>query len=89
MDREQLTQWFYDNFNFVLDGSFIILIPKTELGEFLEESYQNNNPTSRRMFIRINTLSTTNGLSEFLHDFYNVRYRDIPLSIEDIIKKLL
>jgi hypothetical protein len=44
MTNEQIKEWLYDNFEFVLKSksSFIVnLIPKTEIGEWLTTQYSN------------------------------------------------
>jgi len=87
MTKKELYDWFYENFDFVVDKSnpaqtYLDLIPKTDVAQHLDDTFR---PTNHDGFYLTNNLNERNTeIYEFLMKFYNTPSRNINLVLRDI-----
>jgi hypothetical protein len=91
MTKKETHKWIYENFDLVRVNTiptYINLIPKTEIGEYLDEVFKMS--AKNEMFLRENSvvnMVTTDALVDFLVKFHNADRLDIKSVLTDIYNK--
>jgi hypothetical protein len=81
MNKEEIINWFLENFHFERHYAEFQLTPKTDLGEFL----MNGKPY---LIISDNGFSMPKSVYDFLKRFYNLNSPEIWSAIKELCEKL-